>query len=52
MSDPRLDLIPDADQLRAALAAPGGSDIAVIEVDGHDPFYVELDKDGSLVVLV
>ena len=45
----KLSLIPGADQLRDLLAAPGGSDIALIEVDGFSPFYVGLSESGALV---
>lgn len=51
MSDPRLDLVPDPDELRNLLAAPGGSGIALIEVPGEDPFYVGLNKDIELEIV-
>lgn len=40
--------IPNPDELRAVLAEPGGSDIALIEIEGEEPFYVGLDADGEL----
>lgn len=43
-----LEAIPDAEALRYLLAAPGGADIALIEIEGRDPFYVGLDMYGEL----
>lgn len=45
----KLSLIPEPEQLRELLAAPGGSDVALIEVDGFSPFYVGLSGSGALV---
>lgn len=41
--------IPNAKELCRVLAEPGGSDIALIEPEGRDPFYVTLDVNGALV---
>lgn len=42
-------LIPNADELRELLAAEGGADVALIEIEGREPFYVGLDADGELI---
>jgi hypothetical protein len=44
-----VDLIPNADELRVLLASEPGADVALIEVEGHEPFYVGLDDAGELV---
>ncbi|MFJ4173983.1 hypothetical protein [Microbacterium sp. NPDC089696] len=44
-----MDAIPDAEKLRELLAAEGGADVALIEVEGRAPFYVGLNDDGELV---